>query len=62
MFSQPYHCAIVIDPVNKEMEVFKARGNGYIGIPFAVVKGKALRVRKLRYETATDHASPKVSP
>ena len=62
MFSQPYHCAIVIDPVNKEMEAFKARGDGYIGIPFAVVKVKALRVRKLRYETATDHASPNVSP
>jgi proteasome lid subunit RPN8/RPN11 len=27
MFREPYHCAIVIDPINRHMKLFKLRGN-----------------------------------
>ncbi len=48
LFSQDFHCAIVIDPVNEEIDAFKMRGDGYIGVPFAIVDGGFLRLRRLR--------------
>jgi proteasome lid subunit RPN8/RPN11 len=48
MFSQSFHCAIVIDPVNMEIEAFKMRGDGYIGVPFALADGGFPRLRRLR--------------
>lgn len=48
MFTQPYHCALVIDPVNREIEAFKIRGDGYVGVPFAVADGRILRMRRLK--------------
>jgi proteasome lid subunit RPN8/RPN11 len=48
MFSQAYHCAIVIDPVNEEIDAFKVRGDSYIGVAFALVEGGFPRLRRLR--------------
>ncbi|MDH3365049.1 MAG: Mov34/MPN/PAD-1 family protein [Thermoplasmata archaeon] len=48
MFSQSFHCAIVIDPLNREIEAFKLRGDGYIGVPFTIVDGGFPRMRRLR--------------
>lgn len=56
IFDQPYHSALVIDPVNEEIKMFKLRGDGYDETAFALfdvepqfsAKGKAIRRRKLR--------------
>jgi len=58
MFSQSYHCAIVIDPVNKEMEAFKMRGDGYIGVPFALADGGFPRLRRLRTPQSEHSCQP----
>ncbi|UCE45194.1 MAG: hypothetical protein JSU93_07430 [Methanobacteriota archaeon] len=50
MFTQPYHCALVIDPVNREIEAFKLLGEGCVTVPFAVVDCKMPRTRRLRYK------------
>lgn len=36
MFNQPYHGAIVIDPLNQEIEAFRLRGAVVQDLPFAV--------------------------
>lgn len=48
IFTQPYHFALVIDPINMEIEAFKTRGNGYVSVPFAIVDGATLRTRRLK--------------
>lgn len=35
-FSQPYHVAVVVDPVNEEARAFRLEGGGYSEVPFAV--------------------------
>lgn len=57
MFSQPYHSALVIDPVNKEVRVFELIPGGYEEIPFAVFTPsshatgeRSVRKRKLKVE------------
>jgi proteasome lid subunit RPN8/RPN11 len=41
MFDQPYHTAIVIDPVNQDMKAFRLSGNGYDEVSFAIFEGEA---------------------
>ncbi|MFQ6060135.1 MAG: Mov34/MPN/PAD-1 family protein [Thermoplasmata archaeon] len=36
MFREQYHCAIVVDPLNMEIEAYSLDGEGYKPIPFAV--------------------------
>ena len=48
MFSKPYHCALVIDPINREAEAFKVRGEGYACVPFAIVDETIARLRRLK--------------
>jgi proteasome lid subunit RPN8/RPN11 len=36
MFDQPYHSALVIDPVNEDVKAFRLSGPGYEEVPFAV--------------------------
>lgn len=38
-FNQPYHTALVIDPINKDVKTFKLVDDGYGEVPFAVFKG-----------------------
>jgi proteasome lid subunit RPN8/RPN11 len=35
-FSEPYHVALVVDPVNEEARTFRLDGDGYSEVPFAV--------------------------
>jgi len=61
MFDQPYHTALVIDPINCDVKVFRLSGQGYEEVPFAVFKqterknGRARkpRRRKLKVEPVT---------
>jgi len=54
MFDQPYHTAIVIDPINQDMKAFRLSGNGYDEVSFAIFEGEANgrpkkpRTRKLK--------------
>jgi hypothetical protein len=48
MFSQEYHSAVVIDPLNKDIKAFKLEGDGYCEVPFAVLGQGVQRVRKTR--------------
>lgn len=59
MFNQPYHSALVIDPVNKEIRAFRLIPGGYEEMPFAVFASasapagkKAARQRRLKVEPA----------
>lgn len=36
MFDQPYHTALVIDPLNEDVKAFRLSGQGYEEVPFAV--------------------------
>ncbi len=36
MFNQPYHSALVIDPVNHDIKAFRLKGDGYEEVPFAL--------------------------
>lgn len=36
MFDQPYHTALVIDPINEDVKTFRLVGDGYEEVPFAV--------------------------
>lgn len=55
-FDQPYHTALVVDPVNKEMKTFRLSGDGYEELPFALFdserqtagKARAAKTRKLK--------------
>ena len=57
MFDQPYHTAIVIDPINQDMKAFRLSGDGYDEAAFAVFEGEANgrpkkpRTRKLRIKS-----------
>lgn len=54
MFDQPYHTALVIDPLNEEIKTFKLSGEGYCEVPFAIVSAPvsgrdgAVRTRRLK--------------
>lgn len=48
LFDQPFHCALVIDPVNRELKVFKLSGGGYAEVPFAIVGQSKHRSRRLK--------------
>jgi proteasome lid subunit RPN8/RPN11 len=56
MFSQPYHTALVIDPLNEDIKAFRLSGKGYEEVPFAVTDAIAStrivtgRTRRLRSE------------
>jgi proteasome lid subunit RPN8/RPN11 len=41
MFDQPYHIAIVIDPINEDVKAFRLLGNGYGEVAFAIFEGEA---------------------
>jgi len=55
MFDQPYHAALVIDPINEDVKTFRLVEDGYEEVPFAVfspnkdcpkrVKTRRLKVR-----------------
>jgi len=61
MFDQPYHSALVIDPLNCDVKVFRLSGLGYEEVPFAIFKpsegkngrSRTTRRRKLKVEPAT---------
>jgi proteasome lid subunit RPN8/RPN11 len=56
MFNQPYHVALVIDPINRDIKTFRLRNGGYEETAFAVfdpmnevmVTPKKARTRKLK--------------
>ena len=53
MFTKPYHCAVVIDPLNEEIEAFKVLGEEYMCVPFAIVDGSVARLRRLKEKPST---------
>lgn len=61
MFSQPYHSALVIDPVNCDVKVFRLSDGDYEEVPFAILKqtevkngrAKPTRRRKLKMKPVT---------
>jgi len=52
MFDQPYHVALVIDPVNEDVKAFRLAGDGYEEVSFAVFRPKngpkKVRTRRLK--------------
>jgi proteasome lid subunit RPN8/RPN11 len=54
MFDQPYHSALVIDPINQDIKAFRLAGDSYEEIPFALFSQpsssgkKRARTRKLK--------------
>jgi hypothetical protein len=36
MFSEGFHCAIVVDPLKSEIEAYTLDGDGYKPIPFTI--------------------------
>jgi 26S proteasome regulatory subunit N11 len=48
LFDQSYHCALVIDPVNRELKMFKLAEAGYTEVPFAIFTDSKPRVRRLK--------------
>jgi proteasome lid subunit RPN8/RPN11 len=59
MFNQPYHVALVIDPLNKEIKIFRLAGSGYEEIPFAVYRDdQARNSRNGRSRTRTLKVKP----
>jgi proteasome lid subunit RPN8/RPN11 len=46
MFDQPYHTALVIDPLNHDIRAFRLAGDGYEEIPFALFGPEAPDGRK----------------
>jgi 26S proteasome regulatory subunit N11 len=51
LFDQPYHLALVIDPINEEIKAFRLSGDGYSEIPFALIREDEPRIRTLKSET-----------
>ena len=47
-FNQPYHSALVIDPINCEIKVFRLSGHGYEEVPFAVLNQSEKKVARVR--------------
>ncbi len=35
-FNQPYHVALVVDPINEEARAFRLEGEGYAEVPFGI--------------------------
>jgi len=58
MFDQPYHSALVIDPVNRDIKTFRLAGESYEEVPFALFPQalpsdkKRVRRRKLKIKPA----------
>jgi 26S proteasome regulatory subunit N11 len=48
LFDQPYHCALVVDPVIEEIKAFKLSGDGYSEVPFAMIREDGPRMRTLK--------------
>lgn len=54
MFDQPYHTALVIDPLNKDIKAFRLAGQGYEEVAFAVAatlppaRRQGVRTRRLK--------------
>ncbi len=48
LFDQPYHSALVVDPVNREVKAFKLLEGGYTEVPFALVSEGGPKLRRLR--------------
>ena len=48
MFNQPYHAALVIDPINKDVKTFRLTEDGYEEMPFAVFRSDSHQVRRPR--------------
>jgi len=40
IFTERYHCAMVVDPLNREIKAFRLSGDGYEEIPFGVVSDR----------------------
>lgn len=63
MFDQPYHAALVIDPVNEEVKAFKLSGAGYDEVQFSLTDALApagparKRTRKLRQQSFSPRLS-----
>ncbi len=63
MFDQPYHTALVIDPVSEEAKAFKLSGSGYEEVPFCLTDALARpgtvmkRTRKLRQQSFSPRLS-----
>ena len=36
MFTENYHCAVVVDPLNSEIEAYTLDGDDYRSVPFAI--------------------------
>ncbi len=59
MFDQPYHSALVIDPINRDIKTFRLAGDSYEEVPFALFPSAEVeaerrpRRRKLKIEPAT---------
>jgi proteasome lid subunit RPN8/RPN11 len=48
MFDQPYHIALVIDPINEDVKAFRLVGEGYEEVPFAVFVPPKNGVKRVR--------------
>ena len=48
IFSEEYHCSIVIDPVSEEIRAFRLAAEGYSEVPFGIVAPEAIRLRRLK--------------
>jgi len=54
MFDQPYHIALVIDPLSEDIKAFKLSGDGYVEVPFSLTdalspaRSVCRRTRRLR--------------
>jgi proteasome lid subunit RPN8/RPN11 len=46
MFNKPYHIALVVDPLKKEMKAYKMRGSGYVERKLAVYDVRITPYRK----------------
>jgi proteasome lid subunit RPN8/RPN11 len=46
MFRERYHTALVIDPINRDIKVFRLAGDGYEEISFAVFSDKGTDAKK----------------
>lgn len=59
IFDQPFHSALVIDPITRDIKTFKLSETGYEEVAFAVYepeagsKGKTTRTRKLKVKPSS---------
>lgn len=47
-FNEPYHSAVVIDPVTMEISAFRLEGDGYVEVPFGIIRDTQARSRRLK--------------